>query len=175
MRSSHHIGEESLAQAVRTVFRRDFYRYDEQAETIECVGLVKARRGRLNRSTGVLTISDVFVDDVTQVLIICTASRLTLLGLSRPSARELNLYHTNLSIDTPTAMLSMVGNSSGRVFLRGGNKDLYELVYSNESRWFFGNGARVNITNRSGSAASTWIPTIFGSDGESNLQEATYV
>ena len=122
---------------------------------------------------------DVFVDDITHVLIICTASRLTLLGLSRPSGRELNLYHTNMSVGTPTAMLHIAGTTSGRVFMRGGNKDLYELEYSSESRWFFGSGARVGITNRSSGNLSTWMPSIMSSNSKAgyNLQSmfADYV
>ena len=109
---------------------------------------------------------DVFVDDITHVLIICTATRLTLLGLSRPPSGELNLYATNLAADTPTAMRSIVGTSTGRVFMLGANKDLYELDYSSESRWFFGSGTRVGITNRSSGSLSTWMPTMLSSSSE---------
>ncbi len=114
-----------------------------------------------------LTAPDVFVDDITHVLIISTSSRLTLLGLSRTSGRELNLYHTNLSADTPTAMLQIAGTSPGRVFMRGANKDLYELEYSSESGWFFGSGARVSITNRSSGTLSAWMPSLLTSTSES--------
>ena len=152
------------------VCRRDFSRYDEQAETIESVGLVKARKGtrHLKFPTVHALISlDVFVDDITHVLVICTASRLTLLGLSRPSSHELNLYQTNMSADTPTTMLHIAGTDSGRVFMRGGNKNLYELEYSSESRWFFGSGARVGITNRSSGSLTTWMPSIMSSTSKS--------
>ena len=143
--------------------RRDFSRYDEQPDTIQAVGLVKARKGELNPEVGRSDwlVLDVFVDDITHVLIICTSSRVSLLGLSRPSSHELNLYATNLSADTPIAMLQISGTASGRVFMRGSNKELYELEYTSDSRWFFGSGAKVTLTNHSSGTLSNWMPSVF--------------
>lgn len=126
---------------------RDFSRYDQQADTIQSVGLVRARK-------------DVFVDDISHLLVICTASKATLLGLSRSAKGELSLYATNLSVDTPTSMLEIKGTDSGRVFLLGANKDLYELEYSTGSGWL-GGGSKVWISNRSSGYLSTWVPSVF--------------
>ena len=60
-------------------------------------------------------------------------------------------------------MLHIAGTAAGRVFMRGTNKDLYELEYTSESRWFFGSGARVGVTNRSSGTLSTWMPSVFSS------------
>ncbi|ORX34408.1 Non-repetitive/WGA-negative nucleoporin C-terminal-domain-containing protein [Kockovaella imperatae] len=136
---------------------RDFNRYDEQADTIVSVGLVKARK-------------DVFVDDITHVLIICTASKVTLIGVSRPSSRELNLYATNLTADLPTAMLQISGTNHGRVFLRGENKDLYELDYTTDSSWLFGSGAKVRVTNKTATGMGYILPSVFGSGGKEGVE-----
>jgi hypothetical protein len=116
---------------------------------------------------GNLTPADVFVDDITHLLVICTSSKVSLLGLSRPSPREINLYATNLSADAPVAMISVSGTASGRIFLLGVNKDLYELEYSAESSWFFGSSTRVQLHNRSSGSFANWVPTVFSSGSES--------
>jgi hypothetical protein len=110
---------------------------------------------------------DVFVDEITHILIICTASRLTLLGLSHPSPREVSLYHTQLTADLPTSILAISGTHSGRIFMTGSNKDLYEVEYSNSSGWFFGSGAKVAVHNRSSGGLSNWIPSVFSSSSAS--------
>ncbi|EIW68747.1 hypothetical protein TREMEDRAFT_63207 [Tremella mesenterica DSM 1558] len=136
---------------------RDFSRYDEQSETIEAVALVKARK-------------DVFVDDITHVLLICTSSRATLLGLSRSPQGELSLYQTSLTVDTPTTMVSIHGSDSGRIFMLGLNRDLYELEYSGEGGWFFGSSTRVILHNRTSGALSNWVPTFLSSQNREGIQ-----
>lgn len=125
---------------------RDFSRYDQQESTIHAVGLVQARK-------------DVFVDDITYLLVICTASKATLLGLSRSAKGELSLYATNMSVDTPTTMTTIRGIDSGRIFLLGANKDLYELEYSISSGWL-SSGSKIWLTNRSSGYLSTWVPSV---------------
>lgn len=110
---------------------------------------------------------DVFVDDITHVLIITTMSKVTLLGLLRsPNSRELSLYQTNLQADLPTQMLSISGTASGRVFMNGADKNLYELEYTSEGGWFFGSGARVSIINRSSGGMGIWMPSFLASSSE---------
>ena len=138
---------------------RDFSRYEEQPDNIEAVGLAKVR-------------PDVFIDSLSHLLVICTTTRVTILGLGRPSKKEVSLFVTNLSTETPTPMVQVVSTAAGRIFLLGINKQLYELEYSNDSRWFFGSGAKLWVTNRSSSSLGNWVPTFFTSNGESNLQEA---
>ena len=121
---------------------------------------------------GVLTrVADVFLDEITHVLLICTATRVSILAISRPSAREINLHGCNMSADLPTAMLQIEGTASGRIFMRGDNKDLYELQYQSEATgWFWGNGSRVNVINRtSGGWTNAITPAILSSRRESTL------
>ncbi|WRT64996.1 uncharacterized protein IL334_001937 [Kwoniella shivajii] len=137
---------------------RDFSRYDEQNDTIQAVGLVKARK-------------DVFVDEITHVLVICTSSKATLLGLSRPpNSREISLYATNLSVETPTAMVDIKGTSAGRIFTLGANKDLYELDYSSDSSWFFGSSTRVGLHNRSSGSLANWTPGFLASKAKEGIE-----
>lgn len=125
---------------------RDFSRYDQQDSTIHAVGLVRARK-------------DVFVDDISYLLIICTASKITLLGLSQSDKGELSLYATNMTVETPTTMVTIRGTDAGRIFLLGVNKDIYELEYSISSGWL-SSGSKVWLTNRSSGYLSTWVPSV---------------
>ncbi|OCF37542.1 nuclear pore complex protein Nup155 [Kwoniella heveanensis BCC8398] len=137
---------------------RDFSRYDEQNDTIQAVGLVKARK-------------DVFVDEITHVLVICTSSKATLLGLSRPAnSREISLYHTNLSVETPSAMIDIKGTSAGRIFMLGANKDLYELDYSSDASWFFGSSTKVGLHNRSSGSLANWTPGFLTSKTKEGIE-----
>ncbi|KLT44819.1 nucleoporin-domain-containing protein [Cutaneotrichosporon oleaginosum] len=125
---------------------RDFSRYDQQDSTIYSVGLVRARK-------------DVFVDDIHYLLVICTATKATLLGLSRSAKGELSLYATNMSVEAPTTMTCIRGTDSGRIFLLGVNKDIYELEYSISSGWL-SSGSKVWLTNHSSGYLSTWVPSV---------------
>nr|XP_018265732.1 nuclear pore complex protein Nup155 [Kwoniella dejecticola CBS 10117]OBR87890.1 nuclear pore complex protein Nup155 [Kwoniella dejecticola CBS 10117] len=137
---------------------RDFSRYDEQNDTIQAVGLIRARR-------------DVFVDEITHVLVICTSSQTTLLGLSKaPNSREINLYATNLSVETPTAMIDIKGTPAGRIFMLGANKDLYELDYSSDSSWFFGSSTKVGLHNRSSGSLANWTPGFLASKSKEGIE-----
>jgi nuclear pore complex protein Nup155 len=135
---------------------REFSRYDQQADTIQAVGLVRARK-------------DVFVDDITHLLVVCTASRASLLGLCRSEKGELSLYATNLATETATAMIDIKGTDAGRIFLLGANKDLYELEYSTTGGWLSG-GSKMWITNRSSSYLSTWVPSILTSGSNEGIE-----
>ncbi|WWC87143.1 uncharacterized protein L201_002029 [Kwoniella dendrophila CBS 6074] len=137
---------------------RDFSRYDEQNDTIQAVGLVRARK-------------DVFVDEITYVLVICTSTKTTLLGLSKsPNSREINLYATNLSVETPTAMIDIKGTLAGRIFMLGANKDLYELDYSSDSSWFFGSSTKVGLHNRSSGSLANWTPGFLASKTKEGVE-----
>lgn len=135
---------------------REFSRYDQQADTIQAVGLVRAR-------------NDVFVDSITHLLVICTAVKVTLLGLSRSDKGELSLYATGMSVDSPTGMTDIKGTDSGRVFMLGANKDLYELEYTTNGGWL-GGGNKVWITNRSSGYLSTWVPSVFQSGTREGIE-----
>lgn len=113
--------------------------------------------------------ADVFVDDITYVLIICTAAKATLLGLTRTSS-DINLYHTNLQVDLPTPMITISGTNAGRIFMNGANKELFELEYSSESGWFFGSSTKIGLKNLSSGSLSNWVPSVFGSSSRSFLR-----
>nr|XP_019008734.1 nuclear pore complex protein Nup155 [Kwoniella pini CBS 10737]OCF47515.1 nuclear pore complex protein Nup155 [Kwoniella pini CBS 10737] len=137
---------------------RDFSRYDEQNDTIQAVGLVRARK-------------DVFVDEITHVLLICTSSKITLLGLSKPyNSKEINLYATNLSVESPTAMIDIKGTPAGRIFMLGANKDLYELDYTSDSSWFFGSSTKVGLHNRSSGSLANWTPGFLASKSKEGVE-----
>ncbi|KAL7424377.1 hypothetical protein Q5752_000059 [Cryptotrichosporon argae] len=131
---------------------REFSRYDDQPDTIQAVGLVRARK-------------DVFVDDITHVLVIATATRITLLGLAAGAGAEINLYATNLSADAPAPLIDVRGTHAGRVFALGANKDLYEIEYSTTAGWL-GGGSRMWVSNRSSGYLSAWVPSVFSSGKE---------
>jgi len=120
--------------------RHDFNRYDEQAEDITAVGLVKAR-------------PDVFIDDLQYLLVICTPTKISVLGLGSGPNSSISLFSTNLSASSPTPMDSVVGSSAGRIFMRGRDANVYELVYSNSSSFMSAGGPSLSIVNRS----SSWI------------------
>jgi len=64
-------------------------------------------------------------------------------------------------------MIDIKGSATGRIFMNGANKDMYELDYSSSTGWF-GGGTKVRITNRSSGSLSDWIPTVFSSNSELN-------
>lgn len=104
---------------------------------------------------------------ITHVLVICTSTKATLLGLSRSlTSREILLYHTNLTVDTPTVMVDIKGTDEGRVFVLGANKDLYELDYSSDSSWLFGSSTSVRLKNRTSGGVSNWVPSVVASKGK---------
>jgi len=145
--------------------RRDFSRYDEQAEDITTVGLIKVRPGEFPyRPRASTDFQDVFIDELSHLLVICTKSRISVLGLGRAAdSNAISLFTTNLTTDSPTAITHIAGTSSGRIFMRGVDKNLYELDYSNNSKWFFSSGAKVWVINRSSSAWSNWMPSVMSS------------
>jgi hypothetical protein len=110
-----------------------------------------------------------FVDDITHLLIICTSSKATLLGLSRTSPREINLYTTNLApASTETPMTSIAGTLAGRIFMLGENKQIYELEYAATGGWF-GTGGPKAISRTSG-ALSGWVPSILSSSTNEGVE-----
>nr|ODO01102.1 hypothetical protein L204_01827 [Cryptococcus depauperatus CBS 7855] len=135
----------------------NFSKYDGQSDAIQTVGLVKAR-------------SDVFVDDIHYVLVICTSTKATLLGLSLSDPRNISLYQADMSIDTPTVLVDIKGTNEGRIFLLGLDKNLYELTYSSNSSWFLGSSTSLSLKNRTGGGVSSWMPSIATSKGQSGIE-----
>ncbi|KDN50361.1 nucleoporin-domain-containing protein [Tilletiaria anomala UBC 951] len=118
--------------------------YDHPESAIRSVALVKPRAG-------------VFIASVQHVLVIATDSSISLLCLAfdtskaQGSSPEIALYVPEMKADTGGVLLSDVsGTSSGRIFCRGSDQCLYELVYQAQDGWFKNKCYLNNLT-------STWI------------------
>ncbi|KAG8913822.1 hypothetical protein FRC02_005290, partial [Tulasnella sp. 418] len=134
----------------------DYVLYDEQPNIIQDVALVRAKPG-------------VFIESITHVLVICTPSSVSLLGVSaapsqptssgEPVRRELTLYATDIDVDTDNhTMTSVVGTSDGRIFMcESASGALYELMYQSKETWF---SKRASLVNHSIGAAGALIPSI---------------
>lgn len=115
---------------------------------IQSAGLVRPKFG-------------VFVDQIQHVLVICTSSSITLLGLafeassaSAPSSsstkkkRELKLFVTDMNLATEGVQMSSVcGTASGRIFCKGSDGCLYEILYQASEGWFSHRCSLRNITS----------------------------
>ncbi|TIB10278.1 hypothetical protein E3P92_02688 [Wallemia ichthyophaga] len=124
----------------------DFASYEDLPELIVTVGLVKPKPG-------------VFVETIKHLLVICTSSTVSLLGLSAaPSpSRELALYSTGISVNTDGVdMVSITSTQDGRIFLSGSDSCLYELNYQAEEGWF---KSRCSLSNHSASPIANFVPT----------------
>ncbi|TIB67852.1 nucleoporin-domain-containing protein [Wallemia mellicola] len=124
----------------------DFASYEDLPELIVSLGLVKPKPG-------------VFVDTIKYLLVICTPSTVSLLGLSAADSpsRELALYSTGISVNTDGVdMVSVTSTDDGRIFLSGSDSCLYELNYQAEEGWF---KSRCSLTNHSSSAIANFVPT----------------
>lgn len=136
---------------------REFSRYDQATSDIQVVGLVRARK-------------DVFIDNITHLIVISTAKRTKMLGISQDEKGELSMYATDFDQESPAQFTDVLGTDSGRIFLLGHNKDLYELEYTASSGWF-GNGTKMWFTNRTSSVITNWVPTLFSSGSREGIEK----
>ena len=97
--------------------------------------------------------SDVFIDDLQYLLVICTPTKISVLGLGTGPNSSISLFSTNLSASSPTPMDSVVGSTAGRIFMRGRDTNVYELLYSNSSSFMSSGGPSLSVSNRS----SSWL------------------
>lgn len=144
-----------------------FESYEHPERVIQSVGLVKPKAG-------------VFIDSIKYVLVICTSSSISLLGLafdeapasgvngpssasaasgsSGPSSstavrrasstKQLKLFVTEMSVTTDGVHLSDVcGTEAGRIFCKGNDGCLYEILYQANEGWFSHRCALRNVTN----------------------------
>jgi nuclear pore complex protein Nup155 len=118
---------------------------------IQSVGLVKPKSG-------------VFIDAISHILVICTNSSITLLGLafetganSAATGPELKLYVTDMSVQTDRVTMSGVrGTDDGRVFCKGSDGNAYEVLYQAAEGWF---SAKCSVRNMSTPRFSNLVPT----------------
>ncbi|EJD04002.1 nucleoporin [Fomitiporia mediterranea MF3/22] len=124
----------------------------EQPDVITHVALVKPK-------------PNVFVDEITSLLVICTQVSVVLLGLSSQASagpdyrkhKEIKLYATDMSVSTDgVEMTSVTGTEDGRIFMCGvGDGCVYELHYQEKEVWF---GKRFHLVNHSAGAIPSFIP-----------------
>ncbi|TDL28525.1 nucleoporin [Rickenella mellea] len=126
----------------------------EQPDIITHVALVKPK-------------PNVFIDEITSLLVICTPVTVLLLGLSstnisgldnRPR-KDIKLFATDMSISTDgVEMTSVIGMGDGRIFMCGGSDGhLYELHYQEKEVWF---GKKFHLINHSASGMPTFLPIL---------------
>lgn len=114
----------------------------------------------------------VFIDEISQLLVLCTPISVLLIGVSvSPVAgqdgrvhKEIKMYATDMSVSTDVEMTSVVGTPDGRIFMCGSQDGcLYELHYQEKEGWF---GKRVQLINHSIGGMQTLFPKLMGkSDG----------
>eukprot|EP00768_Dysnectes_brevis_P006824 gnl/Dysnectes_brevis/5534_a7997_553.p1 GENE.gnl/Dysnectes_brevis/5534_a7997_553~~gnl/Dysnectes_brevis/5534_a7997_553.p1 ORF type:complete len:1339 (-),score=292.52 gnl/Dysnectes_brevis/5534_a7997_553:107-3790(-) len=112
--------------------------FDRVEDVITAVGIVKPR-------------SDVFVDDIKFLLVLCTRQSVHLLGatFSNPTnpMSILTLLETGLvSPADPTEVTRVIGTENGRIFLLGQDGHVHELSYAGESMLSFRKCKRKNKT-----------------------------
>jgi nuclear pore complex protein Nup155 len=109
---------------------------------------------------------DVFVDDIAHLLVICTSSRVSILGLSHPSPRVINLFATSLAISSPTPLVSIVSTDAGRIFALGLNHQIYEITYGASSAWFSSSsGVQASLVCRTQSSLNSLWPAGWSGSG----------
>jgi nuclear pore complex protein Nup155 len=115
--------------------------FDELRESIQVVHLAKPK-------------PDVFLSNVTHVLLIATMSEVVILGLGATKSPEgvtsVSLYQTGLRVPlkglTPACFASSA--VTGRIFLGFSDvNDVYEITYQKEERWFFSKCGKINHTS----------------------------
>ncbi|PFH50805.1 hypothetical protein AMATHDRAFT_75380 [Amanita thiersii Skay4041] len=134
----------------------------EQPDVITHVALVNAKQG-------------VFIDAITSVLVICTPVSVLLIGVSTSTVtshngrprKEIQMYATDLSIQTDVEMTSVVGTKDGRIFMCGSQDgNLYELYYQESESWF---GKRIQFINHSVGGVQSLLPRFASSSSEDRI------
>ncbi|KAF6766148.1 nucleoporin Nup157/170 [Ephemerocybe angulata] len=120
----------------------------EQPDTIAHIALVKPKPG-------------LFVDDISHVLVLCTAMSVLLMGVSLVdeegmSSKQLRLYATDFKVQTDVEMTTVVGTEDGRIFMSGVQDGcLYEFHYQSNESWF---AKRVQVVNHSVGSVQSLLP-----------------
>lgn len=111
--------------------------FEDAAHTITAVALVPPKPG-------------VFVETITNILVVATTTEIILLGVSAtPTAsgsKSVTLYQTKMSVHRGGSEVNhIVGTEKGRIFLGGEtDTDIYELFYQQEERWFSSRCGKIN-------------------------------
>ncbi|KAK0464897.1 nucleoporin [Desarmillaria tabescens] len=131
--------------------------FEDQPYVISHVALVKPKKG-------------LFIDEISYLLVICTPMTVVLIGVAlSPGAKRktLQLYATDLTVNTDTQMSSVIGIPDGRIFMAGSHDgSLYELHYQATESWF---GKRVQLINHSVGGMQSLIPRFVSSNVEDRI------
>ncbi|KAI1123848.1 Non-repetitive/WGA-negative nucleoporin C-terminal-domain-containing protein [Nemania abortiva] len=123
--------------------------YEDCQHSITAVKLVPPKRG-------------IFNSIISHILVVASASEITLLGVSRQrtatGSQNIELYGTRMTLRSPVDPCLIVGSASGRIFYTNRtDNDVYELYYQQEEKWFSNRTGKINHT-QSGWAAVLPIP-----------------
>ncbi|KAK0208086.1 nucleoporin [Desarmillaria ectypa] len=131
--------------------------FEDQPYVISNVALVKPKKG-------------LFIDEISYLLVICTPMTVVLIGVAlSPGVKRktLQLYATDLIVNTDTQMSSVIGTPDGRIFMAGSHDgSLYELHYQATESWF---GKRVQLINHSVGGMQSLIPRFVSSNVEDRI------
>ncbi|UZJ54344.1 hypothetical protein CBS101457_003664 [Exobasidium rhododendri] len=145
-----------------------FESYEHPERVIQAVGLVRPKTG-------------VFIDSIQHILVVCTNSSITLLGLSVDTrvpanngvtaggtsssyasaaaaassssssgkgGKQLKFFVTEMNIQTEGIQMSNIcGTDSGRIFCKGNDGCLYEILYQANEGWFTNKCSLRNVTS----------------------------
>jgi nuclear pore complex protein Nup155 len=133
--------------------------YEDPDQVIVNVSLVKPIKG-------------VFLEQIEYLLVVSTPLEITLLGVAFAEPRKgslsrgsLTIYRTDMACYADGVnMSSIVATPKGRIFMRGNDGQLFELVYQAQDGWLT---RKIRKLNKSASSIAVFIPSIFnwaGSD-----------
>ncbi|KAI5366337.1 hypothetical protein Slin15195_G078570 [Septoria linicola] len=132
--------------------------FEENDRSISAVKMVPPKPG-------------VFIEDIKQMIVVCTDTDMLLLGVAKSPAEtgapEVALYNTRMSIPIRGLSVSLIrATKTGRIFFSGkASDDLYEFHYQQEEGWFRGKTQRLCHTKSNISfvpAQITAVGSFFG-------------
>ncbi|KAI9152112.1 Nucleoporin NUP170 [Paramyrothecium foliicola] len=122
--------------------------FEDQPHTIHCVALVPPKPG-------------IFVNTITNILVVATSSDIILLGVSTTDTpagtKAVTLYQTKMILPLRGIDVRIiVGSADGRIFFGGSSDtDVHELYYQSEEKWFSNRCGKINRTNPGWSSVVT--------------------
>jgi len=134
---------------IPSLSRQELASFLDQPDVITHVALVKPK-------------PNLFVDDITSILVICTPLTIILIGVAlvpgqdgQPT-KQLGLYATDFTLQTDVEMTSVVGTADGRIFMVGlQDGNVYELHYQATETWF---AKRMQLINHSVGGVQSLLP-----------------
>jgi nuclear pore complex protein Nup155 len=89
-------------------------------------------------------------------LVVSTPIEIILLGLAFSKDQQMTIYRTEMTVSSDNVNMTLIsGTDSGRIFMRGSNGQLYELVYQAHDGWLT---RKMRKVNHSTSGLSILVP-----------------